>query len=280
MVIEGSTLVGYPSGEVSGRSTVVARVPAGERHGTIVAETPFHPLDHTWPDQPADRGTIAGIPVTDCVTGAVADGERQVHLGEDIPVRRGSPGWSWLVVHVTREPVPGGEVDLVVDAEHRHALSTGHTACHLAALALNAALADRWRKEVPADGLGHPDFDQTAIASSRILPGGSLDVYRLGRSLRRKGFAVEGLGEGLPEITRRVGDTLKEWVAADAPVTIESPGRELTARRTWRCGLPEGEAAIPCGGTHLASTARLGAVTVALELSGDGTELTMRTTAG
>ncbi|MFD0887403.1 metal-dependent hydrolase, partial [Streptosporangium algeriense] len=242
-MIEGSTLVGYPAGETRGRSTVVARVPVGEGHGTIVAETPFHPLDHTWPDQPADRGTIAGVTVTDCVTGAIADGERRIHLGEDIPVRRGSPGWSWLVVHVTREPVPGEEVELVVDAEHRHALSTGHTACHLAALALNSALADRWRKEIPADGLGSPDFDQTAIVSSRIVPGGSLDVYRLGRSLRRKGFVAEGLEEGLPEITGKVRDTLKEWVAADAEVRIESPGRELTARRTWRCGLPEGEAA-------------------------------------
>ncbi|MER7213461.1 metal-dependent hydrolase [Streptosporangium sp. NPDC000239] len=279
-MIEGSTLVSYPAGETGGRSTVVARVPVGEGHGTVVAETPFHPLDHTWPDQPADRGTIAGIAVTDCVTGAVADGEQRIHLGEDIPVRRGSSGWSWLVVHVTREPVPDGEVELAVDAEYRHALSTGHTACHLAALALNAALADRWRKEISADGLGNPDFDQTAIASSRILPGGSLDVYRLGKSLRRKGFVTEGLQESLPEITGKVCDTLKEWVAADAEVRIESPGRELTARRTWRCGLPEGEVTIPCGGTHLPSTSRLGAVTVSFELSQDGTELTMRTTAG
>ncbi|GAA2893026.1 hypothetical protein GCM10010517_57550 [Streptosporangium fragile] len=283
MPITHSTHVTYPRGEVTGRSTVVATVPVEDRHGTIVAETPFHPLDHTWPDQPADAGTIAGLVVTDCVTGAVAEDGETVHLGDDIPVRRGTPGWHWLVVHVTAEPVAGGpgtEVELAVDAANRRALSAGHTACHLAALALNAALAGRWRKEARADGLGHPDFDQTAIVSSRILPGGSRDVYRLGKSLRRKGFVVEGLTDELPEIARRVGDRLKEWVAADAPVRVDAPGPELTARRTWHCGLPEAEVSIPCGGTHLSRTSELGAVAVTLELSADGSELTMLTTVG
>ncbi|GAA3131150.1 metal-dependent hydrolase [Streptosporangium carneum] len=280
MEIGGSTLVGYPDGGIRGRSAVLATVPVGGTHGTIVAETPFHPLDHTWPDQPADLGTIAGIAVTDCLTGAVADGERAVHVGEDIPVRRGAPGWSWLVVHVTGEPVPEGEVELVVDAERRHALSAGHTACHLTALALNAALADRWRKEVAVDGLGNPDFDQTAITSSRILPRGSRDVYRLGKSLRRKGFTADGLAESLTEITRTIDGRLKEWIEADAPVWIESPGPELTARRAWHCGLPAGEVAIPCGGTHLSRTSQLGSVTTTLDLSADGAELTMRTTVG
>ncbi|MEV7010414.1 metal-dependent hydrolase [Streptosporangium sp. NPDC051022] len=280
MHIAGSTIVGYPAGETRKRSEVVGAVPVGDRHGTIVAETPFHPLDHTWPDQPADLGTIAGLAVTDCVTGAVADGEPAVRIGEDIPVRRGAPGWSWLVVHVTEEPVPAGEVELVVDARRRHELSAGHTACHLAALALNAALAGRWRKEIPADGLGSPDFDQTAITSSRILRGGSQDVYRLGKSLRRKGFTAEGLAEDIPETVRRINDLLKEWIAADARVWIESPGPELTARRTWHCDLPGGEVAIPCGGTHLTRTSELGSVAVTLELSADGSELIMHTLVG
>ncbi|WP_229811029.1 metal-dependent hydrolase [Streptosporangium pseudovulgare] len=280
MNIGGSTLVSYPAGEVRGRSAVVATFPVGGRHGTVVAETPFHPLDHTWPDQPADTGTIGGLPVADCVTGAVMEGEETVHLGPDIPVRRGTPGWSWLVVHVTDAPVTDTEVELAVEAEARRALSAGHTACHLAALALNAALAGRWRKEVPADGLGHPDFDQTAITSSRIVPGGSVDVYRLGKSLRRRGFSAEGLSAELPEIAERANALLKEWVAADAPVWIDSPGPELTARRTWHCGLPGAEVSIPCGGTHLSRTSELGAVAVALDLSEDGAELTMRTTAG
>ncbi|MBG0812801.1 metal-dependent hydrolase [Planomonospora sp. ID82291] len=277
--IAASTRVTYPAGRTRGRSEVVAVVPVGDRHGVIVAETPFHPLDHTWPDQPADTGTIGGLAVADCVTGAVEHGGTTVYTGEDIPVRRGTAGWHWLVVHVTGE-APTGEVELVVDAERRRALSAGHTACHLAALALNSALSGRWRKEVPADALGSPDFDQAAIAASRILPGGSRDVYRLGKSLRRKGFTVDGLAEELPEIAARAGALLERWAAADAPVWIDGPGPELTARRTWHCALPGGEATIPCGGTHLSRTSELGAVTVALELSADGSELVMHTATG
>ncbi|WP_327090585.1 metal-dependent hydrolase [Nonomuraea sp. NBC_01738] len=257
-----STVVTFPNGQVNGRSAIVGVVPVGARHGLVVAETPFHPLDHTWPDQPADRGTIGGLALTDCVTGASDGGE--IHLGADIPVRRGADGWQWLVVHVTDTPLPvGAEVELAVDATYRDALSAGHTACHLAALALNAALAPAWRKETATDALGHPDFDQTAITSSRITEYGSLDVYRLGKSLRKKGFTADELD--LESVAGQVNEQLKAWIAAESPVWLDIPGPELTARRTWHCGLPEGEVSIPCGGTHVANTAALGHVSVRLE---------------
>jgi alanyl-tRNA synthetase len=268
-----STLVTFPSGLTSGRSTIVEAVPVGERHGLVVSETPFHPLDHTWPDQPADRGTIGGLPVVDCLTGARSD-TGEIFLGADIPARRGAEGWDWLVVHVTETALPAGaEVDLEVDAGFRAALCAGHTACHLAALALNAALADRWRKQTRPDSLGRPDFDQAAITSSRITPHGSVDVYRLGKSLRKKGFSAEDLD---PEkLARQVNDRLAAWVAADAPVHLEVPDRGLAARRTWHCSLPEGEASIPCGGTHVSRTGELAGIVA--ELSLDDVTLTMRT---
>ncbi|MFI7448418.1 metal-dependent hydrolase [Nonomuraea sp. NPDC049714] len=269
-----STVVTFPHGHVTGRSQIVGTVPVGARHGLVVSETPFHPLDHTWPDQPADRGAIGGLPVLDCVTGArAADGA--ILLGSDIPVRRGADGWDWLVVHVTGSPLAvGADVELEVDAAHRAALSAGHTACHLAALALNAALAGRWRKEAALDGLGHPDFDQSAITSSRITPHASLDEYRLGKSLRKKGFTADGLD--VAEAAHAVNERLKAWVTAGAAIRLDVPGPELTARRTWHCALPEGEASIPCGGTHVRDAAELGEVTVELTLAEQS--LTMRTT--
>ncbi|RCG32258.1 metal-dependent hydrolase [Sphaerisporangium album] len=263
------TQVTYPRGDVHGKSRVVTSTPLENGHGVVTEETPFHPLDHTWPDQPADRGTVNGLPVLDCVTGA-SDGTR-LYLGTDIPARRGAEGWDWLVVHVLEEPVDG-EAELIVDAAYRRALSAGHTACHLTALALNEALAGRWRKETVPDSLGHPDFDQAAIFSSRVSEYGSTDVYRLGKSLRRKGFDAEGLD--LTELTRRIEDRLAEWIAADAPVMVEDPSGALSGRRTWRCSLPEGQAHIPCGGTHVTRTSELGAVGVSLSF--DGAELTMR----
>ncbi|MEU4545087.1 metal-dependent hydrolase [Nonomuraea dietziae] len=273
-----STVVTFPEGQVNGRSEIVGSVPMGVRHGLVTAETPFHPLDHTWPDQPADRGTIGGLAVVDCVTGA-RSAEGEILLGQDIPARRGDEGWDWLVVHVTDAPLEtGATVELAVDEAYRQSLSVGHTGCHLAALALNAALADRWRKEVRTDALGHPDFDQSAITSSRITPHASVDEYRLGKSLRKKGFSAEGLDLG--DVAGRVNDLLKAWVAADAPVWIDVPGPELTARRTWHCALPDGEVSIPCGGTHVERTSRLGAVSVTLTLSEDGSQLTMHTAMG
>ncbi|WP_083973853.1 metal-dependent hydrolase [Herbidospora daliensis] len=236
-----------------------------------MARTPFHPLDHAWPDQPADTGLLAGARVVDCQTGAT-DGQT-LYIGDEIPVKRGAEGWHWLVVHIMEEPIEG-QVELWVDPDRRHGLSAGHTACHLTALALNEALAPLWRKEARTDSLGHPDFDQLAITSSRILNHGSRDVYRLGKSLRRKGFDPAGLD--LAATTEQVGERLKEWIAADAPVWVDCPDEELTARRTWRCLLPGAEASIPCGGTHLTSTGELNAVAVEFALDGDELAMTTR----
>jgi alanyl-tRNA synthetase len=188
------------------------------------------------------------------------------------------------VVHVLEvgqlDLVEGDEVVLTVDADHRVALSAGHTGCHLAALALNTALAGRWRRQPGSDSLGHPDFDQSAITTSRIEPFGSVDEYRLGRSLRRSGFDPAGLAEDLPALTEAVNTTLAGWVAAGGDVRVETSGPGLTDRREWRCELPDGTARIPCGGTHVGNLADLVRAQVALALDESGQQLTMRTIVG
>jgi len=279
-----STQVTFPAGTVHGSSTVLAVLPLPEdRYGVVTESTPFHPLDHTWPDQPADTGslTVDGVdlPVLDCVTGGVSP-QGELSLGPDIPVRRGEEGWAWLVVHVLDAPVAvGSPVGLQVDADRRAALSAAHTGCHLLALALNEALAPRWRKEPGrADALGHPDFDSLAMDSSRMDTQASTDTYRIGKSLRKKGFTADDLAADLPALTAAVNDQLAAWVAADAPVRIEAPGPELTARRRWACDLPQGPVSIFCGGTHLHHLGELAALTTELRLSKDGTELTAVTT--
>src|SRR5690606_22008389 len=85
---------------------------------------------------PADRGSLrwAGVSavVVDAVTGGIRDGE--LLLGAELPVRMGTPDWTFVVAHVIEGEAPavGESVEVAVDAEHRHALSAGHTACHLA----------------------------------------------------------------------------------------------------------------------------------------------------
>lgn len=288
-----TTMVTFPDGSVEGRSTVVAVQPLDEgRYGVVTEQTPFHPLDHNWPDQPGDTGTLGpadvqstegsdSFAVVDCLTAGAGPGSDQLLVGEAIPVRRGDPEWSWHALHVVeRDPsaLLGNEVLLTVDSARRDALSAAHTGCHLLALALNSALAGRWRKEARLDAFGNPDFDSLAMSSSRIGEKTSTDVYRLGKSLRKKGFTTDGLADELSAIKDAVNTRLAGWLAADAPVRVEVPGPELTAHRRWSCALPEGIASISCGGTHLRNLGQLSSLTVELLLSEDATELTAITT--
>ncbi|MFJ8431883.1 metal-dependent hydrolase [Kitasatospora sp. NPDC094019] len=283
-----TTHVSFPAGAVTGESTVLAVHPLdGGRYAVVTGATPFHPLDHTWPDQPADLGTLTvdgvGLAVVDCVTGAVGPDGGQVLVGADIPVRRGDEEWSWLVLHVlAADPgdIVGRTAALAVDAARRGALSASHSGCHLLALALNEALAPRWRKDPGrTDAFGHPDFDSLAMASSVMDTEASTDTYRLGKSLRKKGFTAEAteefpaLADALPELTEAVNRRLAGWVAVDAPVRVDVPGPELTARREWHCELPEGAARIFCGGTHLHRLGELAELRTELRLSEDGSEL-------
>ncbi|MGD8195516.1 metal-dependent hydrolase [Herbiconiux sp. P18] len=277
------TLITYPDGQTTQSDVVVHRevLPDG-RVAVLLGSTPFHPVDPTWPDQGPDRGMLvtaeAEHPVIDCRVGAT-DGD-ELHLGERLPVRLGTEGWAFVVAHIVdagSDLAEGTAVTAVVDAGHRRALSEGHTLCHLASLALNRALAGFWSKEVATDALGSPDFDQTAIASSSIRAHGSVDVYRLGKSLRKKGFDSARLSTELDAVAEAVQVTLAGWVAGDAEVAIRRESPELSARRTWWCGLPEGEAAIPCGGTHVERLGALEHPSIVLELDDEGTALTMTT---
>jgi alanyl-tRNA synthetase len=270
------TRVTYPSGSLVESSSVLHVAPAGDgRNAVITASTSFHPVDAAWPDQPADAGTLRVRGETHVIRDAVVaatDGET-LYLGADIPVRKGTEGWVFVVAHLVDDSAPiteGDDVEIEADAATRRALSAGHTACHLASLALNRVLADRWSKPAREDALGGPDFDGIAIASSRILPNGSVDRYRLNKSLRRAGFDTASLAGDVSTIDHRaLIDQLERWIASGAPVRVESEGDGLTDRRSWVCELPDGTARIPCGGTHLTSLAELSAVLVSFALVDD-----------
>lgn len=288
MIPASGTVVTYPSGATTSTGTVLHTADAGEGRTAVVLDaTAFHPVDTAWPDQPADRGVLVRggnpLPIVDAVVGAIQGDV--LHLGRDVPVRTGTEGWTFVVAHLVDDVPDGGISDgetvrIEADAAYRAALSAGHTSCHLASLALDAALAEAWRKDVPVDALGAPAFDALAISESRILPDGSRDVYRIGKSLRRKGFEPDALTD-LDGIAARANERLAEWVAGGGAVRIEADGPELADRRTWVCALPGAEVRIPCGGTHVSSLADLAAVTVSLDVRPveGGLELVMTTVA-
>ncbi len=241
----------------------------------VVDETPFHPVDHTWPDQPGDTGSVRigeeRVDVVEAVMAAVSD-DGVLAVGGDIPVKRGAEGWTWLVGHRIDTPAvpawaaPGATVVLDVDGARRDALSRGHTGCHLASLALDMALADLWRKAPGVDALGSPDFEGRANQISRIHEDGAIDDYRLGKSLRKAGFDTEALAASLVDREVRINAQLAQWVASGARSVVETDGATIIDHRRWRCELPEGEAVIPCGGTHVSSLAEFSSISVTLEL--------------
>jgi alanyl-tRNA synthetase len=261
---------------------VTAVVESSSGNSVVVDETPFHPVDHTWPDQPGDQGTLGGRAVIDTLM-AASSPAGELLLGASIPVRRGEEGWTWLVAHRLTEgvapPSVGDDVELLVERERRRGLSAAHTACHLAALAMNRATAPLWRKEARRDSLGAPDLDQIAMVSSVMDETGSTDTYRLGKSLRKKGFDAARFCDELEQVTERVSDQLGEWIAAGVEVSVDDGGdRRVSGVRRWTCALPEGQAVLPCGGTHLSSLDELSAIEVAYQLSDEGSGLTVRTT--
>lgn len=282
------TRVTYATGATEACAVVlhVEELPDGRR-AVLLDETSAHPVDAGWPDQGADRAVlhagIVEIALLDCVV-AATDGTG-LFLGRDIGVPKGTEGWVFVVAHIVPGEsalAEGDAVRVAVDAGTRSRTSAGHTACHLASLALNLAVADRWKKQPRADALGSPDFDATAIEVSLIAENASTDTYRLGKSLRKKGFITEGFDEALPALTDTINATLADWVEADAAVHIDREGDGLTDRRYWVCDLPGGAARIPCGGTHLSRLGELGRLRVTLLLHDvEGTSvLTMLTSVG
>jgi alanyl-tRNA synthetase len=283
------TIVTYPAGSVLDRASVLALVVRDDTVAVITDATPFHPVEPRWPDQGTDLGTLtcaAGVATIVEATIGATDGT-DLFVGGEVTVRRGTPGWAFVVAHLIAvdapRPVAGEIVTLTADGVHRAALSAGHTACHVAALALNAVLADRWRQPLGSggriDGLGNPDFDQLAITSSAIHPYGATDTYRVGKSLRKRGFNSTGLDSVLPGVADRANDLLAGWVAAGAPIELEVTGPRLTDLRTWVCRLPEGTQRIPCGGTHLSSLQELRELWIALSFDAAAGVLAMTTVA-
>jgi alanyl-tRNA synthetase len=245
-------LITYPAGSTAEHSSVVAVGRAASYILFAVDRTPCHPESPRWPDQPADRCTVtcpsAQAPV-ECLEGFFEDGRLDL---EDLSGEaRRAPD---CVVHRAPQELAievGEEVRLSVDEDYRERVSRSHSRCHLVSLALNAALADAWRKDPPTrDSLGNPDFDKLAIFTSKIDERGSVDVYRVGKHVRKAGFSADALSdpEGLAEEVTRIAEG---WLQSTPEIQVTPGVCRLEEFRTWSCELPDGIASFPCGGTHV-----------------------------
>lgn len=287
------TKVTFPQGKIAGVSTVLYSKEYNQGKALlIVTETPFHPLSCSWPDQQAGTGsvTVAGknYIVVDALTAAINledENGIQLYIDAEIPSRHNAPSWRFFVAHIIddsednkNDALVGKEIELQVDAERRKLLSAAHTSTHLAALALNKATKDLWKKDVERDGLDNPDLDRLAMEKSVIEPGKAIDKYRFGKSLRKKtGFEASVFFERLGQISDTVNRQLVEWIGTGVEVVIETSGSDLESRRNWTCCLDGTLVKFPCGGTHLTSLNKLASINVSFDPSVDLQEMIMHT---
>ncbi|MEF1170939.1 alanyl-tRNA editing protein [Vibrio sinaloensis] len=233
----------------------------GELLYVVTDKTPFHPVSHIWPDHPADRGQLNGCPVVDCQVGAVELATNELYVGQAIPVKRNEAGWAFVVVHCLNKDVlelsVGDNVELSVDKHYQDALSRGHSAGHIAYLALNKVLVEGqyWRKDADRkDPHGYYDFNSYAQETSFVTEDRCLDTYRLGKTLRKRGLNSADVVADLKSIESRVNEQIRLWLTLPSSIEVFCDGDALTDSRYWRCDLNEAQLAeIPCGGTHATS---------------------------
>lgn len=280
------TIVTFAGGSLAETATVLLVAEAPGQVLVVTDRTPFHPESLTWPDQPGDRGTLAladgGLvtvrdsheAVLNVATGMLLAGDAA--LGQ----KRGDPDLRAVVLHwldAGAVPKPGDVVGLTVDQTYRDALSLQHTGVHLAALALNQCAAPFWTKDGhDPDSLGFPNLDQAAVTRSEIGATASLDVYRLGKSLRKKGFDRDAFMADLSDRAATINATLATMLASPAPVSLTPTEGPLGDRRLWSTRLNGTPVSMPCGGTHVADLSQIARITVTLEPVEDG--FAMRTT--
>lgn len=101
------------------------------------------------------------------------------------------------------------------------------------------------------DSLGHPNLDSLAITKSHITPFKSTDLYRFGKSLRKKGLDLALIFERLRDLEAQLNIQLNLWLENIGEINLSPFPSKINERRYWRCKLLDGEASIPCGGTHI-----------------------------
>lgn len=271
--------VTFPSGSCRESSRVAAVAQRGDDFVVMTEVTPFHPRDFQWPDQPEDKGYIRTAdgrryPVADAVFVGISP-VGIFSVDREIPTKKSDPDWRFCVGHVVEGERPlfarGEEIVLQVDEARRLALSRAHSAAHLMALALDRSFTPLWHKEAKADALGASDFDALAMDVSAIGLLSCRDRYRLGKSLRKKGFSIDELRQNMKKHEGEINATLAAWLAHDTPIAQRTEGDGLTSHRYF-CTSIEGKAVeMPCGGTHVRSFAEIGTASVKLSMPDEET---------
>lgn len=270
------TMVTFAGGSLHESASVVFAAEVAGEWLVVTDRSPFHPVSLSWPDQPGDRGwLICGthrIRVLDSREGLLNLQTGVLSVGDAArALKRSDPDLTSVVLHVTEAAPTTKAVTLEIDQTFRAALSLQHTGVHLAALALNQIASGFWSKDPQdPDSLGAPNLDKAAVTRSEISEAASTDHYRLGKSLRKKGFDAAGFLADLPARAIEMNVALRAMLATPATVQITPVAGPLADRRLWSTHLNGVNVSMSCGGTHVADLADLAEVTVSISPTEDG----------
>ncbi|MEW6685791.1 MAG: hypothetical protein AB1393_06240 [Candidatus Edwardsbacteria bacterium] len=282
--------------EDSGKVIIVYRDET--RYLLVTDKSPFHPLDYFWKDQPGDRGLIktedVTLKISDTVTWPIQKQSQTLSYSPNLNIKRSDPNYILLTAHVIETITKGGDifpleeifslgligknVRMEVDKEYRDSLSRPHSASHLMSLALNKVLDPLWRKDYSRDSLGNRNFDSAAISRSTISPNVSTDTYRLGDSLRKKGFSSDVLLANIEEYSKKIEETIAEWCKLkDVEVIMNGKGDFLGSYWTWNTIVDGKNVSIPCGGTHVGRIGEIVPISIEMKYNAETKEMTIVT---
>ena len=110
--------------------------------------------------------------------------------------------------------------------------------------------------------MGNYDLDQLTNVSSKILEYGSVDEYRFGKSIRKKGLNIGEMTADIDELEKGMNEILESWVNSDLEIILSPSDCAIETSRHWKCRLEGGVALMACGGTHVSNTSDIGKIKV------------------
>ncbi|WP_225815522.1 hypothetical protein [Photorhabdus antumapuensis] len=240
----------------------------------ITQDSPFYPKNYKWPDQLYDNGIVLvgdkELTVTKVYTAGLINGH--LYIDQEITKQATSPA-KIIPAHylpdlqgISERDLIGKTVTLSVNDETRYRVSAAHSMAHFMSLALNKATNHLWSKVYDTDDLGNYNLDKAAIYQSSVTELKSVDIYRFGKSIKKKGFDKNILIENLDKINKEVNNTLNNWLTQGAEITVEYKSKEISDTRLWKSTIGSMVITIPCGGTHIKNINEVKSVNIEMKI--------------
>ncbi|WFQ78470.1 hypothetical protein PXH59_12115 [Xenorhabdus sp. SF857] len=252
----------FMTGQLSLDAIIIEAFKYNNGYIVITSNSPFYPKNYKWGDQKSDIGVIVlnnqAVNIVKTYTAVIIDS--MIYIDHDIPKKLNIED-KLIPAHYLEslnglecQSIVGAKVKLSVDAEVRHKISAAHSMAHFMSLALNKVTNKYWNKDYDKDSLENYNLDKAAIFKSSISELKSIDTYRLGKSLKKKGFDKASFLESIVSINEEINLILKNWLVTGSEIRVEYTSQDIGSLRLWKSTVENRPVVIPCGGTHIKNT--------------------------